>query len=213
MAETKETPAELEINNVKDLDVKLAEAIANTDNKPTDEEVEEAKQEFENKSRGFAVKLWEIGEKDDSQGNLDYIEHYILNRVFWTQTGWMGVIKMKEVIDETQNTLKTDPGIQLALGYQALEFMFYSFQNPGGVGYQAAVDFEAENEIYARVFDAVGNELVKARTELKEIQFLQDKYAAMAQGFYLEVEDGVEEAPLGETPVEDGVQVDLTTKE
>jgi len=213
MAETKETPAELEINNVKDLDAKLAEAIANTDNKPTDEEVEEAKQEFENKSRGFAVKLWEIGEKDDSQGNLDYIEHYILNRVFWTQTGWMGVIKMKEVIDETQNTLKTDPGIQLALGYQALEFMFYSFQNPGGVGYQAAVDFEAENEIYARVFDAVGNELVKARTELKEIQFLQDKYAAMAQGFYLEVEDGVEEAPLGETPVEDGVQVDLTTKE
>lgn len=199
MAETKKAPAELEINNVQDLDEKLAEALTNNDNKPTDEEVEEAKKEFEDKSRDFSTKLWDIGANEDSQAILDYMEHYVLNRIFWTQTGWMGVIKMKEVIDETQNTLKLEPGTQLALGYQALEFMFYSFQNPGGVGYEAAVNFEAENEIYAKAFDAVGEKLSEARTELKEIQFLQDKYAAMAQGFYLEVEDGVED-PLGEVP-------------
>lgn len=204
MAETKEQPAELEINNVQELDEKLAEAINNNENKPTDEEVEAAKEEFEKTSSEFATKLWLIGEKEDSQSNLDYIEHYIQNRVFWTQTGWMGVIKMQEVIEETQNTLKLEPDAHLALGYQALEFMFYSFQNAGGVGFQSAKDFESENEIYAKVFDAIGKRIAEARTELKEIQFLQDKYAAMAQGFYLEVEDGVEEeTPVSEPTPED----------
>lgn len=196
MAKTKEKPVELEINNVKELDEKIAEAIKNNDNKPTDEEVEEAKKEFEQASKDFGTKLWEIGKKEDSQENLDYIEHYMQNRVFWTQTGWMGVIKMQEVIDDTQAALRENPELHLALGYQALEFMFYSFQNAGGVGYQSAKDFESENEIYARVFDAIGAKIAEARKELKEIQFLQDKYAAMAQGFYLEVEDGVEEEEL-----------------
>lgn len=196
MAKTKEKPVELEINNVKELDEKLAEAIKNNDNKPSDEEVEEAKKEFEEASKTFGTKLWEIGKKEDSQENLDYIEHYMQNRVFWTQTGWMGVIKMQEVIDDTQSALRENPDVHLAFGYQALEFMFYSFQNAGGVGFQAAKDFESENEIYARVFDAVGSKIAEARKELKEIQFLQDKYAAMAQGFYLEVEDGPEEESL-----------------
>lgn len=193
MAKTKENPAELEINNVKELDEKLAEAINNNENKPSDEEVEEAKKEFEEKSDGFATKFWNIGELEDSQINLDYMEHYIQNRVFWTQTGWMGVIKMKEVIEQTQETLKLESNSQLAFGYQALEFMFYSFQNAGGVGLQSAVDFESENEIYAKVFDSIGKRLSEARKEIKDIQFLQDKFAAMAQGFYLEVEDGVKE--------------------
>lgn len=189
----KEKPAELEINNVKELDEKLAEAINNNENKPSDEEVEEAKKEFEEKSDGFATKFWDVGELEDSQTNLDYMEHYIQNRVFWTQTGWMGVIKMKEVIEQTQETLKLEPNVQLALGYQALEFMFYSFQNAGGVGLQSAVDFELENEIYAKVFDTIGKKLTEARTEIKDIQFLQDKYAAMAQGFYLEIGDAIVE--------------------
>jgi hypothetical protein len=202
MAKTKEKPVELEINNVKELDEKLAEAIKNNDNKPTDEEVEEAKKEFEEASKDFGTKLWEIGKKEDSQENLDYVEHYMKNRVFWTQTGWMGVIKMQEVIDDTQSALRENPDVHLAFGYQALEFMFYSFQNSGGIGFQAAKDFESENEIYARVFDAIGTKIAEARKELKEIQFLQDKYAAMAQGFYLEVEDGVEEEN-SELPLEE----------
>lgn len=193
MAETKEKPAELEINNVKELDEKLAEAIQNNENKPTDEEVQTAKDEFEKASSEFGKKLWEIGKKEDSQENLDYIQHYMANRVFWTQKGWMGVIKMQEVIDQTQEALRESPDVHLSLGYQALEFIFYSFQNAGGIGYESAKHFETENETYARVFDAVGERIAEARKELKDIQFLQDKYAAMAQGFYLEVEDGVEE--------------------
>ena len=51
----KEKPAELEINSKEELGKKLTEAIENTDNKPTDEEVEEAKKKFEKESKNFNV--------------------------------------------------------------------------------------------------------------------------------------------------------------
>jgi hypothetical protein len=203
MSKEKKQEAALEINNVKDLDKQLAEALKNSKNKPTDEEIEAAKKEFIEKSSGFDNKLWEIGKQEESQVNIDYIEHYVKNRIFWTQNGWMGVIKMEEVIAETQNTLKMEPKAHLAFSYQPLEFMFYSLQNAGGLGSQSAKDFESENEIYAKVFDAIGEKVAEARKELKEIQFLQDKYAAMAQGFYLEVEDGVETDPGPQDPEKD----------
>jgi hypothetical protein len=179
---------ELEINNVKELDEKLSEAIQNNDNKPTEEEIEEAKGEFEKASKDFAVKSWNIGEEKDASAFLGYLQHYIRTRVFWTQNGWMGVLKMTEELDDAERFLKENPRSFLKLGYQALEFMFYSLQNPGGVGLETAQNFKEENELYSNVFDAIGAQVSSARKELKEIQFLQDKYAAMAQGFYLEVE-------------------------
>lgn len=188
----KEKPAEVEINNVKELDSKLAEAIKNNENKPSEEEIKEAEEKFSEASRNFSVKSWDIGEPKDSQILVDYLNHFVDNRLFWTKNGWMGVIKMKEELNDAENFIKANPKSPLKLGYQALEFIFYSLQNPGGVGHQTAKDFEEENDIYVAAFDAVGAKIVEAREELKNIQFLQDQYAAMAQGFYLEVEDGPE---------------------
>jgi hypothetical protein len=193
--EKKEKPAELEISNVKDLDEKLAESIKNNPNKPSEEEIEEAKAKFEEASKEFSIKSWDIGEAEHAQAHIDYLNHFIANRLFWTKNGWMGVIKMKEELKDAEQFVKMNPGAHLKLGYQALEFMFYSLQNPGGIGYQAAKDFEGENEIYAKIFDAIGQNIAKARQEIKDIQFLQDQYAAMVQGFYLEVEPPEEETP------------------
>ena len=206
--EVKETTTpELEVNNVVNLEEKLAAAIENNPNKPTEEEIQEAQDKFEESSKNFAVKSWNIGEAENAQEFLDYINHFMRNRVFWTKNGWMGVLKMQAELDDAQKFLTANPKEHLKLGYQALEFAFYSFQNPGGVGLDAAKDFEQENEIYAKVFDALGDPLDSARKELKEIQFMQDQYAAMQQGFYLEAEDGVaEEEPVpGETPAQEEV--------
>ena len=205
-AAAEEVQPVLEINNVQELDEKLAEAISNNDNKPTDEEVEDAQKAFDEASAAFASKSWDIGEAEDAQTHLDYMDHFVRNRLFWTKTGWMGVIKMQEELEDAQKFLTENPTANLKLGYQALEFMFYSFQNPGGVGLETAQDFEQENEVYAKVFDALGVRIPEARTELKDIQFLQDQYAAMAQGFYLEVEPGAEEEPVQEeTPAQQEV--------
>jgi hypothetical protein len=193
------TAPEVEINNVKELDEKLADAIENNPNKPSDEEVEEAKIKFEESSKNFSVKSWDIGKSEDGERNVQYLIHYVRNRIFWTKNGWMGVLKMMEELEDAEKFIKANPNSSLKLGYQALEFIFYSLQNPGGIGYEAAKSLQEEEEDYARVFDGIGVQIAEARKELKEIQFLQDQYAAMQQGFYLEVEpEGDDESPKSE---------------
>lgn len=178
----------LEINTVKKLDEKLSKAIKDSKNKPSDEEVKEAQEKFEEASKNFSIKSWNIGESKDAQAHIDYLNHFVANRLFWTKNGWMGVIKIDEELTDAENFIKTNTNSPLKLGYQAIEFIFYSLQNPGGIGLQAAKDFEGENKLYAKMFDAIGDQVKEARKELKEIQILQDQYGAMAQGFYLEIE-------------------------
>jgi hypothetical protein len=177
---------ELEINNVEELKEKLEEAVKDNPNKPTEEEIKAAAEEFEYASKVFPTKLWEVGEIKDARAFCDYLKHYVRNRLFWTKNGWMGVVKLNEELQAAENLLNgKEP---LKLGYQALEFVYYSLMNPGGVGLQSAQDFESEGENYLPLMEAVSVSLETARTQLKQIQFLQDKYAAMQQGFYLELE-------------------------
>lgn len=200
--------AELEITNVEELKEKLAEAIKDNPNKPTEEEVRLAGVEFETAAKNFPGKLWEIGEVKDARLFCDYLSHYVKNRLFWTKNGWMGVVKLEEELRAAEILLNgKEP---LKLGYQALEFIYYSLMNPGGVGLQSALDFETEGEQYIPLMEAVSLTLEKARTQLKEIQFLQDKYAAMQQGFYLEMEPS---EPIEEEPPVIGEAVQVGTKE
>lgn len=179
----------LEITNLNELNEKLNKIVKDgSTNKPSEEEIEIAKKDFEEASASFNSKKWDIGESDDAQEFIDYINHFIENRIFWTKNGWMGVIKMKEEMDAIQQELNGDLKPVLKLGYQPMEFLFYSFQNPGGIGFQTAKVFEEENDIYVKIFDELGKKIAKARDEIKMIQFLHDRYIAMMQGYYLEIE-------------------------
>jgi len=203
---TENTTGTLEISNPDELNEKLTAAIENNENKPTEEEVEAKKLEVEESSKNFSVKSWDIGDGEKAQSYIDYIAHFMRNRIFWTKNGWMGVLKMNEELKDAEKFIKENPGQPLKLGYQAMEFLFYSFQNPGGIGLQAAQDFESENDTYAEVFNDLGEQLAAARKELKDIQFMQEQYVAMQQGFFLEVEEETEEAPVPEeTPAQEEV--------
>ena len=205
--------AELEINNVDELKKELEKAVQDSPNKPTEEEIKAAGAEFEYASKVFPSKLWEIGEVKDARVFCDYLSHYVRNRLFWTKNGWMGVVKLDEELKAAENLLNGKEPFKL--GYQALEFIYYSLMNPGGIGLQAALDFETEGEQYLPLVEAVSVSLEKARTQLKEIQFLQDKYAAMQQGFYLELEPAGEPAPeeapiIGEAESVGTQEIDLS---
>jgi hypothetical protein len=194
-----ENKQEFEINKVNELGIQLQEAIKNNPNKPTEEEIKAAEEEFNIAVNTFTIKSWNIGNPEEALEYINYLIHYNEKRIFWTKNGWMGVIKLTEELTDSKKFIESNPLSPLKLGYQAIEFIFQSFQNPGGVGLQSALDFEAENTIYVKLFDLIGDALTDARTELKNIQFLQDKHTAMQQGFYLEVEPAdVEETILPE---------------
>lgn len=180
--------AEIEVKNMEEAQRKLEELKASGEvkNKPTEEETKVAIKDFEDTSKAFNDKKFEIGPVEEA----DLIAHFLINflekYVFWTKSGWMGVIKLYDEISETQLLLKK--GTAFTLGYQALEFTYFALSNPGGIGRQSALDIEKIAENYAKVLDLCGKQLESAREMLKEIQWLQDVATAMQQGFYLEKE-------------------------
>ena len=112
----------------------------------------------------------------------------------------MGIIKMKEELDKFIKEVTNDKG--LALDYQSLEFCAFMLYNTGGVGIDAAIEFEKIADKYSKLMIVVGQKVEEAREKLKAVQYLQEKWAAAAQGFYLaDLEPKDEKTQGTETPL------------
>lgn len=199
-------PGEIEVNKGENLTEKKLEDLTKDPsfNKPSEEETLETQKEFNKAAKNFTTKIYKIGEAKEAQELNDYILHFMNNRFLWQKEAWMGTIKLVEELKASEIIFKGNKKKGIEIGYQALEFIFYALSNPGGIGLQAALDFESENKIFLRILKIIGDQLEEAREILKKVQFLQEKWGAMSQGFYLEVEppkdkDINEELPKGVT--------------
>jgi hypothetical protein len=182
--------------------------------KPTPEEVEEYKNDFSNALKTFEASKWQISEAGQFGVNdvgiflMNFMEKY----AFWSKTEWMGLIKMEDEIKKAMTM--SDPSIGIALNYQALEFCAYMLANPGGTGIKLAKEFETQADKYAKVGMVVGSQIEEARKRLKDLQYLQEKWAAAEQGFYLADLEPVKEEKPEEKPVDllegKAIEIDLT---
>jgi len=182
---------EIEVNSIKEAQAKIAELNKDASlNKPSDEEVKAALEDFETSKGEFEIKSFKLGNPDIAMALYDFVIEFMDKYVQWTKNGWMGVIRMSEELKT--NKKKHKDGESFNVTYHALEFLFYALSNPGGFGLKSAKALEKVSEMYINLYELSGKELEIARAELKNIQWLGDKAAAMSQGFYLEKEDGVE---------------------
>ena len=193
---------EVEVKSFEEAQEKIAELNKDSSlNKPSDKEVKQAAAKFEKAKSDFESKKFKIGTLKQADDIYDFILDFMENHVYWTKNGWMGVLKMHEEL--TANKKAKKPKEYFSVGYQALEFMFYAISNPGGTGLKSAKAVEKVAEFYGNVIEMTGKVLEKAREELKDIQWLGDKAASMAQGFYLEKEDGTKEAQFASPSADD----------
>lgn len=180
--------AELEVNSLEEAKEKLKEIDPEGKlPKPSPEEVKAAYEEFAKAVSDFNNKTFELGKVEETEEIANYLLNFIERKVFWTKQGWMGVLKLNEDVKLTKDKAQAE-NKPFSMGYQALEFTYFALENVGGIGIASALDMEKEAELYAKVHDLVANQLQNARNELKEIQFLQNKWAAYEQGFYYERE-------------------------
>jgi hypothetical protein len=154
-------------------------------NKPTDKEKEQYKDEFNAALKVFDKKKWQISEPGKFGANDVglYILEFMNKYAHWAKTEWMGMIKMEEELKKAISAADENTGLQL--GYQALEFCAYMLSNPGGTGLILAKEFESQADKYSKIGIIIGTKIEEARGELKNIQYLQDKWSAAEQGFYL----------------------------
>jgi len=179
--------------------VKDGEETQKDISKPTAEEIAKFKAEFEAAVKDFQETKWEISDKGNYAANVVgmFLQDYMKRFGFWTKTGWMGMIKMDDEVKKGMNNANETTAF--CLDYQALEFCAYMMASPGCVGIEAAFEFEKIADQYSKIGIIVGTKVEEARIKLKAVQYLQEKYAASEQGFYLaELEPKAEEKE--ETP-------------
>lgn len=182
--------------------------------KPTPEEVAQYKSDFDTAVKNFQETKWEVSEKGAFASNdvALFIQDFMKKFALWSKTGWMGMIKMDEELKKAMKAVSDDTC--LSFDYQALEFCAYMLSNPGSIGLDAAIEFEKIADKFSKFGILIGKRVEEARAKLKEVQFLQEKYAAGEQGFYIaDLEPKVEEAPEGEevpatSPTEEVPQVE-----
>ena len=189
---------EVDVKDVKDIEEILNDPSIN---KPTEKEINEATKEFNEKAAAFNGKKFNIGTAKKSDAIYDFVLEFLENHVYWTKNGWMGVLRLHEELTETRKNKKPKDSFQV--GYQALEFLFYVLSNPGGSGIASAQAIEKLADIYIETMELTAKKLETGRTELKDVQFLQEQVTAMQQGFYLEREDSVAETPGFASPTAD----------
>lgn len=162
-----------------------AQAAEVIQGKPTPEEVEQYKVEFDQAMKDFTGSRWPVSDPGSFSANDVgmFLKEYLNKYVLWTKTGWMGVIKMNEELDKALKMDNEKTG--LTFDYQTLEFCGYMLMNPGGIGYDLAAEFEKIADKYSKIMVEVGKKVEEARAALKDVQYLQDKWAAGVQGFYL----------------------------
>jgi len=195
------TAPELEINPNAGLEEAIAEAKSANDGMPvpTPEEVKLAEQDFHG-----AVKEWETVTFELSpspkigQNFIDYIRNFMDNKMMWTQNAWMGAIKLEEELIASEVVYNNGKKkIAPIIGYQALEFIIYILNNPGGTGLASAKEFEADAEQHVVVLQYLERQLESARKSLDHIKWLQEKWAAYEQGYFIEKEPTDDEMPEG----------------
>lgn len=176
-----EDKKESKLRVVKDEEVKEETPAG----KPTPEEVAQYKTDFDAAMKDFAESRFAISDPGQFPSNdvamflLDYLKKYAL----WSKTGWMGIIKMNDELNKAMQMDNEKTG--LTLDYQSLEFCGYMLMNPGNIGYDSALEFEKIADKYSQIMVKVGQKVEEARGKLRDVQYLQEKWAAGEQGFYL----------------------------
>ena len=177
-----ETPEKLEATIVNDELIGSSKDKAFV-NKPTEEEIEQFKLNFENAVKDFESTKYQIGDESTASKYIDFLIDYVTYDACWAKSAWMGIIKLEQ---ELQEIKKSDESV-LNVSFQALQFILYILSNPSGTGLESAKRIEAVANILTELFEIVDKLSKDATVVLKEIQHKQDIVSAALQGFYLEL--------------------------
>ena len=115
----------------------MGEAWIDPDKTPTEEDIEAAKKEFEERTVALRDKKdYLIADKENALRVATFIRSFIANG-FWTQRYWVGVVNFVDYIDEFIKKCEVEPE-DLVMEYGPLQFCFLMFENYAGFGYDAA---------------------------------------------------------------------------
>lgn len=183
----------------------MGEAWIDPEKEPTDADIEEAKKEFENRTKALQDKAdYLVADKENALRVAKFIREFVANG-FWTQRYFVGVINFIDYIDNFIKECEKEAK-DLVMEYGPLQFCYLMFENYAGFGYDAAKKMAEMWNDYVPIHDVLRDHIEYYNAEAKMCEKLKQRWGMLAQGYYLVFLDE-EEPQTPETPVEAKAEV------
>ncbi len=169
---------------------------------PTEEEVETAKKEFEERTKALQEKNdYLVADKENALRVAKFIKNFIENG-FWAQRYFVGVINFSEYITKFIEECEKEAK-DLVMEYGPLQFCMLMFENYAGFGLASAKKMAEMWDEYVPIYDILRDHVEWYNKEAKMCERLKQRWGMLAQGYFLvftDVDsDGVEKENTEET--------------
>ena len=184
----------------------MGEAWIDPEHTPTEEEIEQAKKEFEERTKALQNKQdYLVADKDNALRVAKFIREFVANG-FWTQRYFVGVINFTDYIDTFIKECEAEPK-ELVMEYGPLQFCYLMLENYAGFGYDAAKKMAEMWDEYVPIHDVLRDHIEYYNNEAKMCEKLKQRWGMLAQGYYLVFLDEVTNEASTETPEEPKAEV------
>lgn len=185
VAEAAEKQAAQRLAAIREFNMNNAgELWIDPDRIPTEDEVNEAKKDFEERTVALRDKKdYLIADSSNALRVAKFMKNFIEN-AFWTQRYFVGVINFSEYINGFITECEKEAK-DLVLEYGPMQFAYLMFENYAGKGIEDAKKMAEMWDEYIPIYDTLRTHVEWYNKEVKECERLKQRWGMLAQGYYL----------------------------
>ena len=165
----------------------MGKMVIDPDKVPTEEDINNAKKDFEDFTKGLQEKKdYLVADAPNALRVAKFMQTFI-DRNVWTGRSFVGVLNFHGLLKDFIESFDENNPKNLELEYGPMQFAYLMFENYGGIGIESA-NWIAENwDEYLPIYEKLHELNDWYELQAKKSENLRQRWAAMAQGFYLEL--------------------------
>jgi hypothetical protein len=168
------------------------------DKVPTDEDIENVKKEFEERTKALQEKKdYLVADKSNALRVAKFMKDFNDNSV-WSQRMFVGVLNFSALMNDFIENFDENNPKDLIMEYAPMQYAFLLFENYGGVGIDSARHMAEIWDEYLPIYETLHELVDWYKNEADKCDELKEKWAMFEQGYYLHILEGTEEDPRDE---------------
>lgn len=168
------------------------------DKVPTDEDIENVKKEFEERTKALQEKKdYLVADKSNALRVAKFMKDFNDNSV-WSQRMFVGVLNFSALMNDFIENFDENNPKDLVMEYAPMQYAFLLFENYGGVGIDSARHMAEIWDEYLPIYETLHELVDWYKKEADKCDELKEKWAMFEQGYYLHILEGTEEDPRDE---------------
>ena len=168
------------------------------DKVPTDEDIENVKKEFEERTKALQEKKdYLVADKSNALRVAKFMKEFNDNSV-WSQRMFVGVLNFSALMNDFIENFDENNPKDLIMEYAPMQYAFLLFENYGGVGIDSARHMAEIWDEYLPIYETLHELVDWYKNEADKCDELKEKWAMFEQGYYLHILEGTEEDPRDE---------------